>query len=176
MLTPLDIENREFKKTLNGYNRDDVEDFMSLILVDYEKLYKESLANKEKIEALNASVLGYKQQETTLQNAIMAAQQAADALKATANEQADLIVREAKSKAAQIIRDANDEIKQLEGRYRELNQQIESYKMRVGAIIKSQLEILEDLRPEKMAVATEAAPAAQDTLDEDVKTFSLNHN
>ena len=176
MLTPLDIENREFKKTLNGYNRDDVEDFMSLLLVDYEKLYKDNIANKEKIEALNASVLGYKQQEVTLQNAIMAAQQAADALKATANEQADLILRDAKSKAAQIIRDANDEIKKLEGRYRELNQQIESYKMRVGAIIKSQLEILEDLRPEKLAAPAQNVAPVQNIADDDVKTYSINHD
>ena len=53
MLTPLDIANREFKKTMGGYNRDDVEDFMSLLLVDYEKLYKENLASRDKITALN---------------------------------------------------------------------------------------------------------------------------
>ncbi len=168
MLTPLDIENREFKKTLNGYNRDDVEDFMSLLLVDYEKLYKECITNREKIETLNAAISGYKQQESTLQNAIMAAQQAADALKATASEQADLILRDAQSKAEQIIRNANDEIKDLEKRYGELTQQIESYKMRVGAIIKSQLDILNDLRPETIKITQ---PVQMDT---DVKTYTLN--
>ena len=38
---------------MGGYNRDDVEDFMSLLLVDYEKLYKENLASRDKITALN---------------------------------------------------------------------------------------------------------------------------
>ena len=110
-----------------------------------------------------------------------AAQQAADSLKATANEQADLIVREAKAKANQIIRDANDEIKRLENRHRELSQQIESYKMRVGAIIKSQLDILNDLHPDEPIVSETEQPMAQveENLvdqDTDVKVFSFENN
>lgn len=151
MLTPLDIENREFKKTMGGYNRDDVEDFMSLLLVDYEKLYKENLASRDKITALNEAVEHYKGQEETMQNAILAAQKAADSLAKTANDQADLIIREAKAKAAEIIREANAEIAKLESKYAEMKQQVESYKMRVSAIIKSQLDILDDLSAESGA-------------------------
>lgn len=145
MLTPLEIENREFKKTMGGYNRDDVEDFMSMILVDYEKLYRENIAAREKIETLNSALETYKNQESTMQNAILAAQKAADGLAKTASEKADLIVHEAQSKASDIIREANDEIARLEAKYADLKQQIESYKMRVGAIIKSQLDILDDI-------------------------------
>ena len=141
MLTPLDIENREFKKTMGGYNRDDVEDFMSLLLVDYEKLYKESIASRDRITTLTEAVEHYKGQEETMQNAILAAQKAADSLAKTANDQADLIIREAKAKAAE----ANGEIAKLESKYAEMKQQVESYKMRVSAIIKSQLDILNDL-------------------------------
>ena len=50
MLTPLDIENREFKRTMGGYNRDDVEDFMGLILNDYEKLYTENAQLRAQIK------------------------------------------------------------------------------------------------------------------------------
>ncbi len=178
MLTPLDIENREFKKTLNGYNRDDVEDFMSAILIDYEKLYKENFASREKIESLSAAVEEYKNKEATLHSALMTAQQMADTIKASATEQGDLIVREAKAKANQIIRDANDEIKKLETHYRELTQQIESYKMRVGAIIKSQLDILGDLRADVPLVSEPVISPVQtaDATDEDMKVFSFNEN
>ena len=41
MLTPLDIENKKFQKQMmNGYNVDEVDDFLDEITVDYEKLYK----------------------------------------------------------------------------------------------------------------------------------------
>ncbi len=153
MLTPLEIENREFKKTMGGYNRDDVEDFMSLILVDYEKLYKESIAARDKIDTLSEAVENYKNQESTMQNAIMAAQKAADSLKQAATEQADLIVREAKLKASEIIAEANKEIASLDAKYNDLRQQMESYKMRMSALIKSQLEVLGDINSDSVYIA-----------------------
>lgn len=153
MLTPLEIENREFKKTMGGYNRDDVEDFMSLILVDYEKLYKESIAARDKIEALSEAVEHYKSQESTMQNAIMAAQKAADSLKQAATEQADVIVREAKMRANEIVAEANREIANLDARYNDLKQQMESYKMRMSALIKSQLDVLGDINSDSGYIA-----------------------
>ena len=46
MLTPVDIENKVFKKAkIGGYDIDDVEDFLEKIIEDYETLYKK--ANEE---------------------------------------------------------------------------------------------------------------------------------
>ena len=46
MLTPLDIENKRFSKTLKGYNVDEVDDFLDQLTIDYEKLYKRSNRRK----------------------------------------------------------------------------------------------------------------------------------
>ena len=43
MITPLDIENKKFgKQMMNGYNVDEVDDFLDELTVDYERLYKEN--------------------------------------------------------------------------------------------------------------------------------------
>ena len=43
MITPLDIENKKFsKQMMNGYNVEEVDDFLEEITVDYEKTYKEN--------------------------------------------------------------------------------------------------------------------------------------
>ena len=42
MLTPIDIDNKVFKKAkIGGYDIKDVEDFLVLVMSDYEKLYRE---------------------------------------------------------------------------------------------------------------------------------------
>ena len=47
MITPLDIENKKFSKQMvNGYNVDEVDEFLDEITADYEKLYKENKALK----------------------------------------------------------------------------------------------------------------------------------
>ena len=37
MITPLDIENKKFsKRAINGYNTEEVDDFLDELTVDYE--------------------------------------------------------------------------------------------------------------------------------------------
>ena len=53
MITPLDIENKRFsKKKLNGYDPDEVDDFLDELTRDYEVLYKKSKESDKQIEDL----------------------------------------------------------------------------------------------------------------------------
>ncbi len=38
MLTPIEIENKEFKKGLRGYRDEEVDEFLDIIKEDYESL------------------------------------------------------------------------------------------------------------------------------------------
>ena len=42
MLTPLDIHNKEFKRSFRGYNEDEIDDFLDQVVNDYEKLFREN--------------------------------------------------------------------------------------------------------------------------------------
>ena len=50
MLTPLDIENKRFSKTLKGYNVDEVDDFLDQLSLDYEKIYYYNILKDRKDE------------------------------------------------------------------------------------------------------------------------------
>ena len=61
MITPLEIENKRFsKKNLNGYNPDEVDDFLDELTKDYEVLYKNFNENGNKVEHLNKELDKYK--------------------------------------------------------------------------------------------------------------------
>ena len=75
MLTPLDIENKKFQKQMmNGYNVDEVDDFLDEITVDYEKLYKDNTELRAEIERSKSDLEKYKNIEQTLQNTLVMAQ------------------------------------------------------------------------------------------------------
>ncbi|MDW7671608.1 MAG: DivIVA domain-containing protein, partial [Bacillota bacterium] len=38
MITPLDIQNKEFKKSVRGYNEAEVDAFLDQVMADYEQL------------------------------------------------------------------------------------------------------------------------------------------
>ena len=67
MITPLDIENKKFsKQMMNGYNVEDVDDFLDELVVDYEKNYKELAEANDKIEKLTKDLEQYKNLEKNI--------------------------------------------------------------------------------------------------------------
>lgn len=100
MLTPLEIENKKFaKQMVNGYNVDEVDEFLDLLTADYEKMYKENTESREKIEQLNEDLEHYKTIENTLQSTLLMAQSTAEEVKNVARQQADQIINDAKTMA-----------------------------------------------------------------------------
>ena len=157
MITPLDIENKKFsKQMMNGYNVEDVDDFLDELVVDYEKNYKELAEANEKIERLTNDLEQYKNLEKTLQNTLVMAQTTAEEVKTVEKQQADQIVNEAKAKAEEIQKEGNetslkklDEIdKQIaikERRFEEIKKQFDVYKAKMESLLISQEELIKEI-------------------------------
>lgn len=138
MLTPVDIENKVFKKAkIGGYDIDDVEDFLERIIEDYETLYKKSseepqevkkvtktdisagtemisLENtelKEKIKKLESKIDYYKNLEEGINTTIENAQDESEKMLAEAKEEAEKIKEEALKEAESIRANARDDAK-----------------------------------------------------------------
>ena len=144
MLTPLDIENQRFSKSLKGYNLDEVDDFLDQLTIDYEKLYKENNELRNKAELLEKDLEHYKSVEQTLQNTLIMAQQTADDIKANAQSRADQIIRDAQSEARRATDEIAKEEFEIRKRKEELKRQFNVYKAKMEALLISQLEMLQD--------------------------------
>ena len=144
MLTPLDIENKRFSKTIKGYNVDEVDDFLDELTIAYEKIYKEWGDSKQTIEDLNSEIAKYKAMETTLQNTLVMAQTTAEDVKNVAKQQADIIITEAQTAAKEEVAKLNAEIKLKEKEMEDLQKQFDIYKAKMESLLISQLELLKD--------------------------------
>lgn len=150
MLTPLEIENKKFKKELIGYSVVEVEEFMQAVGENYESLYKENLAYKDKINVLSSAVKQYKSMEETLQNAILVAQSAGEEVTRNAKAKADNIIAEAENKAAQILADAGKEVTRVSYEYEEMKRNVEVFRTKIISLLTSQLDIVKEFStPEK---------------------------
>lgn len=144
MLTPLDIENKRFSKTIKGYNVDEVDDFLDQLTEDYEKMYKENAELKMQIEEGQKELEHYKNVEQTLQNTLVMAQSTADDIKSTAQSRADQIIRDAQSEAKRATEEITKEEFEIRKRTEELKRQFNVYKAKMEALLISQLELLQD--------------------------------
>ena len=160
MITPLDIENKKFnKQMMNGYNVDEVDDFLDEVMEDYEANYKELAILRPKIEELQSAIERYKNIESTLQNTLVMAQSTADEVKSVARQQADQIIADAQREAEDIIRNAKEsalraveeleqQIRNKEQQYNDAKKLFDIYKAKMEALLISQSELIKEMNKE----------------------------
>lgn len=156
MLTPADIENKVFKKVkFNGYDINDVEDYLEKIIVDYEKLFKENLEMKDKVDNLQESVAYYKSIEIGIDQTVGNAQIEADSIKEEATNMADKIKKDAmkeveeykksqEEKFSENLDEVKKQIMAKEVELEKLKKQMQIYKVKTVAMLEAQIKILKE--------------------------------
>lgn len=179
MLTPIEIEKHSYKKGFRGYSTEEVDEFTRVICEDYEKLYKENIVLKDKINILTNAVKQYKSMEETLQNAIIVAQSAGEEVQKNAREKADNIIKEAENQAGRILNDAGKEVTKVSYEYEKMKRNVEVFRTKIISLLTSQLDIVKefstpdnedepkdriDIKEEIEKIETESEVSVQDTL------------
>lgn len=145
MLSPIDLETKEFKKTLGGYSREDVDQFMTMLFQDYKTLYMENVSLKDKVNMLSSAVAKYKSMEDVLQSTLVVAQSASDELKNSAREKAAVIVEEAELKAGKIEIESKQKVSSLENEYNNIKMQLTNYKHQIASMLEGILQAVKKL-------------------------------
>ncbi|MDD6034982.1 MAG: DivIVA domain-containing protein [Lachnospiraceae bacterium] len=143
MITPIEIQNKAFKSGGLGYDKKDVDNFMSELLESYEALYREKMEMHDRMNVLNEGLQYYKTIEKTLQKALVLAERTAEETKGNAMKNALLIEQEAVSKANVILADAKQELEQIRKQTIELVRQYDMYKARFKSLVAAQTELLD---------------------------------
>ena len=117
MITPIEIQNKEFRRTFRGYNEEEVDEFLKIITDDFQSLYRENMDLQEKVKLYQEQVSRYKSIEETLNATLITAQTAAEDTCSAANKKAKIIVEEAELKSKQIIEDCKERIIELQNQY-----------------------------------------------------------
>ena len=145
MITPVDIQNKEFSRKISGYDRVAVDEFILDVAEDYEKLYRENIALKDKISNIHDSLRKYIAMEEAMQNTLMFAQNTADDVKKSATEKAEIMVKEAEIKAKEIMAQAQAEVLDQERKLEEIKSEIQIYKTKFESLIASQKVLMDDI-------------------------------
>ena len=145
MLKPVDIQNKEFEKKLKGYDCDAVDDFLDIVIQDYDALCKENAALRDKIKLLNETVDHYKDAEDTIQRSLDVATQAARDIKDNANMEAEAIINRAKLDATRLARQIDDEHIKKHQEMLKIKQEADTYKARIKTVCENLIKAGDDI-------------------------------
>ncbi|TJX16154.1 DivIVA domain-containing protein [Tissierella creatinini] len=144
MITPLDIQNKNFKRNFRGYNAKSVDIFLDEITIDYEKIYKENIELKDKTKLLSDQIKQYSTMEETLKKTLIMAQTTADEVASAARQKAENIIRDAELEGKKHIEKAHEDVRDIKREYDYLKKEIFIFKTRYESFIQAQLLSMDD--------------------------------
>ena len=137
---------KRFSIVSNGYDIDEVNRFIDIVIGRLEKLNAENAAYSAKIEKLNNRLQENSNYDNNkLEKAILAVQETTDKMKEVAKEEARIIVEEAKNNANSIIHEALVNAQKTEQERALLEKNIRVYKQRMKSLVEGQLELVDEL-------------------------------
>ncbi len=140
-LTPIDIENKQFKKSLVGLNKNNVNQFLNEILDNYEEIYRENISLRDKINNLQDVVAYYKGLEDTLKKTLVVAEKTGEEIVSTAKKNAEQIENEAHVTAKTIVGQAEAEARRINMQKEQLIASYDTVRAKMYQYLKTQIDL-----------------------------------
>lgn len=143
MITPLEIQNKQFSKGLRGYSETEVEEFLAQVVKSMEELIHVNIETTGKINELEKQLKRYEAMEKTINDAMILAQKTSEEIIRNSENKAQLIIERADDQAKKLITDANTEVISIIKRQEHAKQEFMSFSTRFRVLLESQLKLIE---------------------------------
>lgn len=143
-ITPLDIQKHRFRTTFRGCDPDEVRAFLASFAEQHEMVIRENNQQREQVALLREQVREHEDRERILKDTLLAAQAAANEVRAQAHREAEIAVKEAELRAERMMEVARDRIGRYEGRLIELKALRRELVERVRGMLARQASLLAD--------------------------------
>ena len=142
-ITIIDIQHKEFKKSLQGYDRNEVNEFLDEIIETLEDEAQARAALQGEIADLRERVSHFKAMEESLQSTLLLAQRTADEVKVAAHKEADLIKQEAHIAAERELATLGDRIDESRREAQRARETAEKARSELRSLLMSHLSLIE---------------------------------
>ena len=113
-ITPLDMRQARFCAAMRGFDKVDVTAFLQEAADGFEHALRENERLRQEIARLEASIVQFRELESSLKNTLMTAQKVADDMRENAVQEAARIVREAEGRADLLLQKTQAQVEDVE--------------------------------------------------------------
>ena len=170
MIMPIDIDKKEFSRDKKGYNSREVDEFLDIIVADYEKVLNDNRSMAHKIKALEKQLEEAQKDDNAMVETLETAKKLMADISASAERRAELMMRDAELEAENMLLDAKVNVKKLNDEHELLSAKVRRLKDNFRKMLQSELarldgddfDIIRDLTDEV------EIPAAEEPVAEDI--------
>ncbi|MBQ0040534.1 MAG: DivIVA domain-containing protein [Clostridiales bacterium] len=144
MIMPIDIDKKEFSRDKRGYNSREVDEFLDLIVVDYEKVLNDNRSMAHKIKALEKQLEEAQKSDTEMVETLQTAKKLMSDISASAERRAELMMRDAELEAENILMDAKVSVKKLQDEHSILTTKVTRLRKNLKRMLETELAELDN--------------------------------
>ena len=142
-ITPLDIQQQQFKTRFRGFDIREVDTFLEQMADVLESLQSENKRLRIEIKRLQLEGQGYREREESFKRAMLNSQKVLEQMKQNARKSAELVVAEGEVAAEKILNRAQNRLAQLHEDIIELKRQRMQIEVQIRAVIETHTKLLE---------------------------------
>ena len=135
----------KFNYEANGYNRAEVNKFVTDVIKETEGIIKKCKDQKKEIADLKEKLSHYEDLENTLKQSLINAEKTADNVKRLAREEANIIVSDAKHNASRIVGESLLKARKIEDEADRLEKNVKIFKRKLKIIVEQQMAVVEEI-------------------------------
>lgn len=145
MITPAEIQEKDFPKGVRGYKEEEVDKFLDLLTLDFEKLIKENVRLKAEIAALELELSKNKGTESSVIETLQAAKALMNDISVSAEKRAEILLKNAEMDAELIVREAREAAVRIETEHKSLKKSYTNFRDRYQQLLETELSRVESL-------------------------------
>lgn len=142
-ISPIDIQQHQFKTRLAGYEKTGVDHYLELIAEELERYHRQVQELKEELAHSRTALQELRQRESTVRETLMTARQVADEINTNARKEAEMCLAEAEMEAERIVAEAHARRSRLLNEIQEIRRQKVAFESGLRGIIEGHLRILD---------------------------------
>lgn len=142
-ITPIDIQQHQFRSRLMGYDKAEVDQFLELIAGEIESLSRQNHDLQEELVRIRETLAEMREREATLKETLLTTQKVTDELKANARREAELLLADAEVRAERVMRNAEDRRLQLIEEIQEIKRQKIDFETSLRSLLEKHVRMLE---------------------------------
>lgn len=146
MLSLDEIKEISFRKSgRNGYNAEDVDNFIEEVVETVEQQNAEKADMLRKMDILAKKIEQYRKDEETVRGALLQSQKLSDNAIKDAKNKASYIIKSAEKKSRAILTEAEMATEREKDRYEAIHQETANLRREIIALYKQHLSIVEEM-------------------------------
>ena len=136
---------KKFSKEFNGYNKREVNEFLTEVIKETEKLLQKLENQQSEINSLKNDIIHYQDLERSLNLALTNAQEVGENIRRMANSESERIIDDAKRNASRIVNDALIRSEKIELKREQAERNLRIFKNRLRSLVEDQLKVVDEI-------------------------------